>query len=91
MLKEKKAFSKERPSDEILDFYNLGAAQKTERYEITAYESLIEMADALGRSAIVTQLEANLQEEEAALQKLKGLAAGVNMEPLIAEEDEQAK
>ena len=43
------------------------------------------------RSAIVTQLEANLQEEEAALQKLKGLAAGVNMEPLIAEEDEQAK
>ena len=49
------------------------------------------MADALGRSAIVTQLEANLQEEEAALQKLKGLAAGVNMEPLIAEEDEQAK
>jgi ferritin-like metal-binding protein YciE len=88
LLKEKKAFAKEKPSDEILDFYNLAAAQKTERYEITAYESLIEMADALGRSAIVTQLEANLQEEEAALQKLKGLAAGVNKDTLIAEEDE---
>jgi ferritin-like metal-binding protein YciE len=54
------------------------------------YESLIEMADALGQSAILTHLEANLQEEEAALQKLKGLAAGVNKERLIAEEDEKA-
>jgi ferritin-like metal-binding protein YciE len=60
-------------------------AQKTERSEMTAYESLIEMADALGQSAIVTQLEANLQEEEAALQKLKSLAAGVNKDTLIAE------
>jgi hypothetical protein len=49
------------------------------------------MADALGRSAIVTQLEANLHEEEAALQAPKGVAAGINKEPLIAEEDEKAK
>ena len=89
LLKEKKAFAKEKPSEEILDFYNLGAAQKTERYEITAYETLIEMADALGRSEIVTQLEANLQEEEAALQKLKGLSDGVDKNDLIAEEDEK--
>ena len=68
LLKEKKAFAQEKPSDDILDFYNLGAAQKTERYEITVYENLIEMAHALGQSAIVAQLEANLQEEEAALQ-----------------------
>ena len=54
LLKEKKAFAKEKPSDEILDFYNLGAAQKTERYEITAYETSSEMAGALGQSAIVT-------------------------------------
>ena len=86
LLKEKKAFAKEKPSDKILDFYNLGAAQKTERYEITAYESLIEMAEALGRSAIVTQLEANLQEEEAALQKLKALADSVDKDALIADE-----
>src|SRR6202049_2015426 len=88
LLKEKKAFAKEKPSAEILDFYNLGAAQKTERYEITAYETLIEMAEALGRSEIVTQLEANLQEEEAALQKLKTLADGVDTDALIAQEKE---
>jgi ferritin-like metal-binding protein YciE len=89
LLKEKKAFGKEKPSNEILDFYNLGAAQKTERYEITAYENLIEMAEALGRSAIVTQLEANLQEEEAALQKLKDLAEHVDTDALVAEEEEK--
>jgi ferritin-like metal-binding protein YciE len=89
LLKEKKAFAKEKPSEEILDFFNLGAAQKAERYEITAYETLIEMAAALGRSAIVTQLEANLQEEETALQKLKSLAKGIDMDALIAEVDEK--
>jgi ferritin-like metal-binding protein YciE len=85
LLKEKKAFAKEKPSDEILDLYNLGAAQKTERYEITAYENLIEMADALGHSEAVTQLEANLQEEEGALQTLKGLADGFDTDALTAD------
>src|ERR1700730_4317182 len=89
LVKEKKAFANQKPSEEILDFYNLGAAQKTERYEITAYETLIEMADALGRSAIVRQLEANLTEEEAALHKLKGLADAIDTDRLIAEEDEK--
>jgi ferritin-like metal-binding protein YciE len=86
LLKEKKAFAKEKPSAEILDFYNLGAAQKTERYEITAYESLIEMAGALGHSAIVAQLEANLHEEEAALKTLKALADRVDTHALIAQQ-----
>ena len=91
LLKEKKAFAKEKPSDAILDFYNLGAAQKTERYEITAYESLIEMATALGRSEIVTQLEANLEEEEAALQKLKDLADGLDKDGLVEEPEEKSE
>ena len=91
LLKEKKAFAKEKPSDEILDFYNLGAAQKTERYEITAYENLIEMAEALGRSEIVAQLEANLQEEETALQKLKGLAEVADKGALVGEAQQKKR
>jgi ferritin-like metal-binding protein YciE len=47
------------------------------------------MADALGRSAIVTQLEANLQEEEAALQKLKDLADGLDKDAMIGKEEEK--
>jgi ferritin-like metal-binding protein YciE len=89
LLKEKKAFAKEKPVDEILDFYNLGAAQKTERYEITAYESLIFMAEALDQVDIVTLLEANLQEEEAALQTLKTLMAKVDTDALIADAEER--
>ena len=39
----------------------------------------------------MTQLDANLQEEEAALQKLKGLAGRVDKDALMAEEDENVK
>src|SRR5687767_8074261 len=71
LVKEKKVFMREKPSEELLEFYNIGAAQKTERYEITAYESLIDMADKLGMSDAVELLEQTLQEEEAARNKQK--------------------
>ena len=75
LIKEKKAFVRERPSDELLEFYNIGAAQKTERYEITAYEGLIDMAEKLGMSDVVELLEQNLQEEEMTLNRLKAIAS----------------
>lgn len=75
LIKEKKAFMKERPSEELLEFYNIGAGQKAERYEITAYESLIDMAEKLGMSDAVELLEQNLQEEEMTLNKLKAIAS----------------
>jgi len=75
LIKEKKAFVREKPSAELLEFYNVGAAQKTERYEITAYENLVDMADKLGMSDAVALLEQNLAEEEGALNRLKALAS----------------
>jgi len=75
LIKEKKVFMREKPTEELLEFFNVGAAQKVERYEITSYESLIDMADKLGLSAAVELLEENLQEEEAALNKLKAIAS----------------
>ena len=66
---------REKPTEELLEFYNLGIGQKTERYEITAYENLIDMADKLGMADAVDLLEENLQEEEAALNKLKAIAS----------------
>jgi ferritin-like metal-binding protein YciE len=83
LIKEKKAFMREKPSDELLEFYNIGAAQKTERYEITAYEGLIDMADKLGMLDAVELLEQTLQEEEAALNKLKAIASEFD----VAEEE----
>jgi ferritin-like metal-binding protein YciE len=92
LIKEKKSLSKEKPSDEILSFYNLHAAQKVERYEITAYEGLIEAAEHLGLDEAVRQLSQNLEEEEAALNKLKALASEYDVEDLRSRderEDEQ--
>jgi ferritin-like metal-binding protein YciE len=91
LLKEKKAFMKERPSDELVEFFNIGAGQKTERYEITAYESLIDMADKLGMRDAVELLEQNLLEEEAALNKLKMIASEFDVAEEGEEEEEVEK
>jgi ferritin-like metal-binding protein YciE len=88
LIKEKKVFMRERPSAELLEFYNIGAAQKVERYEITAYESLIDMADKLGMSDAVDLLEQNLQEEEQALNKLKAIASEFDVAEEMDEEEE---
>lgn len=87
LIKEKKAFMREKPTEELLEFYNLGAAQKVERYEITAYETLIDMADKLGMADAVELLEQNLQEEEAALNKLKAFVSEFD----VADESDDAQ
>jgi ferritin-like metal-binding protein YciE len=94
LIKEKKLFMREKPSPELLEFFNIGAAQKTERYEITSYENLIDMADKLGLSDAVELLEQNLQEEEATLNKLKAIASEFDVaeetdEELEEEEEEE--
>ena len=92
LIKEKKTFMKERPSKDLLEFYNVGAAMKVERYEITSYENLIDMAEKLGLSDAVELLEQNLQEEETTLNKLKAIASEFDvseeLEGQKAEEEE---
>jgi len=75
LLKEKKTFMRERPSDDLVEFFNIGAGQKVERYEISSYENLIDMSDKLGLTDAVDLLEESLQEEEAALNTLKTFAS----------------
>ena len=89
LIKEKKTFLRERPSPELLEFYNIGAAQKVERYEITAYENLIDMADKLGMGDAVELLEQNLQEEETALNKLKAIASEFDVAEEVEDEEEE--
>ena len=91
LIKEKKLFIREKPSEELLEFYNIGAAQKVERYEITAYENLIDMAEKLGMNDAVELLEQTLQEEENTLNKLKAIASEfeVTDESEEAEEEEE--
>lgn len=74
LLEEHKAFKDHDPRPEILDVFNITAAQKVERYEITAYEGLIRIADKLGLDDAVELLNQNLEEEEATLEKLTAMA-----------------
>ena len=89
LIKEKKAFMRERPTPELLEFYNIGASQKVERYEITAYENLIDMAEKLGMGDAVELLEQNLQEEEATLNRLKALASEFDVTEETEMEEEE--
>lgn len=87
LIKEKKTFMRARPSDELVEFFNVGAGQKVERYEIASYENLIDMADKLGLIDAVDLLEQNLQEEEAALNKLKVFASEFDVTEEMEEEE----
>jgi len=89
LIKEKKSIAKEKPSEDILGFYNLHAAQKVERYEITAYEGLIEAAQHMGLDEAVELLQQTLDEEERALDMLKQLASDYEVEQEEGEEEEE--
>jgi ferritin-like metal-binding protein YciE len=75
LLKEKADFlKKEKPTDEILDMFNKGAAMKAEHYEISAYENILRILDDLDQTSIHALLSETLKEEKNALANLQALA-----------------
>jgi ferritin-like metal-binding protein YciE len=67
----------------------IGAALRTEHYEIAGYEACISMATALGMLKIVKLLNSNLKEELAAAKKIT--AAGIPIMKSSAKEPEAPK
>jgi ferritin-like metal-binding protein YciE len=64
----------EKTSPELRDLVDLGAAARTENYEIAAYESLRRMAKALGEDEAVILLDENLKQEKEALREVEKIA-----------------
>lgn len=60
--------------DHLLDSVVAGSAAATEHYEISAYESLISKARALGESDAVGLLEKNLKEEKETLREVESIS-----------------
>jgi ferritin-like metal-binding protein YciE len=60
----------------VLDAAIIASAQAVEHYEITRYGALIAWARELGRNDLADILDANLEEEKAADQKLNRIAQG---------------
>ncbi len=77
LIEEKQAFMKEHPSQPLIEFYNVWAGIKAERYEIATYRGLISMAGQLGLTNSRELLEKTLAEEEGALRKLQGFVGRV--------------
>jgi ferritin-like metal-binding protein YciE len=67
----------------------IGAAQKVEHYEIAGYGTVRTFARLLGENEVADLLEATLEEESAADQKLTEVAeSGLNQEAAAGEEEE---
>ena len=67
-------------SPDLVDSIDLGAAARTECYEIAAYEGLRRMAKAMGEDRAVDLLDKNLSEEKDALQLVEKIATRVSKE-----------
>ena len=63
-----------QPSDSILTMFDLNAGCQSEHLEIANYNSLIDAANNLGFQQCVPLFQQNLQQEEAAAQRLSTIA-----------------
>lgn len=77
------AISTKAPSA-VRDANLIGAAQRVEHYEIAAYGTAKAFANALGEDKVVGLLQANLDEEGAANDKLSSISGTVNIDALHA-------
>ena len=64
----------------LIDLVDVGAAARTENYEIAAYESLRRMAKGLGEEKAVELLDANLKDEKDALREVEKIATRLSNE-----------
>lgn len=89
LIQEHEAFQQESPSEDLLDIFNVGAALKVERYEISSYESLVRMADQLGERKTSQLLKKTLREEQQTARKMETFGRKLKPEQLSAEDEEQ--
>ena len=85
LIEEHKEFLEMDPDQKIIDLHNVAAAEKTEHYEIAAYGNLALIADRLDMDEAGDLLHQNLEEEKAALEKLKTLTEEFEFEQVVAQ------
>lgn len=74
LLKEGSEMADEEGNPLVRDAGIIGAAQRVEHYEISAYGTAIELAGVLGEEPVAKLLKQTLEEERAANLKLNNLA-----------------
>jgi ferritin-like metal-binding protein YciE len=90
LIEEHDHFKEEEdPAEDIMDIFNVGAAEKVESYEICAYESLIRLADQMGHTKASKLLNQNLKEEHQTLKKMQAFSKKLKPENLGMEDEEE--
>jgi ferritin-like metal-binding protein YciE len=67
-------------SSSLIDIVDVGAAARTENYEIAAYEGLRRMAKAMGEDDAVDLLDENLKQEKETLREVEKIATRLSNE-----------
>jgi ferritin-like metal-binding protein YciE len=88
LIQEHENFKEEDPSEDLLDIFNVGAATKVERYEISSYESLIRLAGLMGHRKAAQLLNQNLKEEQQTLKKMEAFSKKLKPENMGMGEEE---
>ena len=76
IIEEGKSIMEEDFDETTMDACLIAAAQRAEHYEMAAYGTLVAWAKAMGHTEVVDLLQATLEEEKAADEKLSALAEG---------------
>jgi ferritin-like metal-binding protein YciE len=76
IIEEGKSGMEEDFDDETMDAVLIASAQRVEHYEMAAYGTLVAWAEAMGHTDAAELLQATLDEEKAADEKLTALAEG---------------
>jgi ferritin-like metal-binding protein YciE len=79
----------EEMEDASFDSGLIGAALRTEHYEIAGYSACIGMAQTLGMEEVIALLEQNLAEETAAAKKIQGLSTQIFKEATQEKEEDE--
>ncbi len=80
LIREREEITSMDPSPELLNLINVSAAEKTEHYEISAYNNLSLLANRLGLQQAEQLLQQNLNEEQEMLNRLGKLADGYDFD-----------
>jgi ferritin-like metal-binding protein YciE len=89
LIEEHDSFVEEEdPSEDLIDIFNVGAATKVERYEISEYEELIRLATMMGHKKSVKLLNQNLKEEQQTEKKMLAFSKKLKPENMGMDEEE---
>ena len=88
LIEEHEKFKGEDPSPDLLDIFNVSAAEKVERYEIAAYEGLVRLARMMKHTKAAQLLSQNLKEEQATLKKMSAFSKKLKPERMGMPEEE---